>query len=371
MARRGRGEGSFFQRGDGLWVGVISFGVVDGKRVRKTVYGSTKAEVREKVEALKTEQDLGLDPTKETVAVYLQRWLRDSVKPRLKATTLDTYSGAVEWYLVPTLGSLPLSKLTPAHVQDALNRLRDAGKSPRMQLLAYSTLRTAMKQAVGWRLIASNPVEGVLPPKYKRKRRAVWTPEQVEKFLGVAAKHRLEALFVLALTTAMREGEILGLQWSEVNLKDRRLEVVHTLPETRDGVQPLSTPKTDAGVRVVPLTAAAVDALRRHRERMLKEGKAACSYVFPSKTGTPIMKRNLLRIHHRLSREAGLPRITFHDLRHTGATLLRAKGLDMKLLQNLLGHSQFALTADTYSHVLPEELEKISDKMESVFGGGK
>lgn len=380
-SRRGRGEGSIFLRADGQWTGIISLGTgPDGKRLRRTVYGTSKAEVMDRLGEVRKEIEAGvLTPSKLSVADYFNRWLEDAVRPSVRANTYVSYSDTLRLYVTPKIGGLPIAALTPMVLQKLMADLEREGRSPRCRTNVYRVLRNALQQAgpAGWRLLANDPMIGVKCPRYVRAPREVWTAEQVQAFIKATATHRLHALFVLALTTGMRQGELLGLQWGDVDLLLGRLFVRCQLIEVHEHGKPrgekrkqfLDDPKTAAGKRNIDLPEIAIAALKKHRVGLLKEGLAACPQVFPSKAGTYLLKTNVSRAYHDLREAAGLPDISFHDLRHTCATLLRKGGLDLKVLQVQLGHSQFSVTADTYSHVLPEERSEAARIVDGVFGG--
>jgi integrase len=192
----------------------------------------------------------------------------------------------------------------------------------------------------------------VTPPRAPRPEIRPFTSDQVRKLLETAGGDRFHALYVLAVTTRMRQGELLGLQWEDVDLQRSALQVRHQLHEL-DGRLWLGEPKTAKARRSIDLPAIAVDALRTHRERMLAEGYPH-GWVFCDTAGGPIRKSNLIRrSFHPLLRRAGLSPTRFHDLRHTHATMLLGQGVHPKIVQERLGHAQIGLTLDTYSHVLP------------------
>lgn len=189
----------------------------------------------------------------------------------------------------------------------------------------------------------------------------------------------MEALFYLALDTGMRQGELLGLQWENVETKvetdpqtgavrcSGRVHVRHNLQEVRSRFYPLAAPKTKNGYRTITLTHDTVRALVRHRERMMKEGKAGHLSVFPSLTGRPIFKRSLRDTFTKIIRRAGVRQIRFHDVRHTNATLLIAKGMDIKTVSSRLGHSSVVITLDTYAKFMPEADQRAAGIMADVF----
>ncbi len=241
-------------------------------------------------------------------------------------------------------------------------------KSARTRQITHATLRRAMNKAVAWRLLGTSPMAGVDAPKYVRPVMQVLDRAQANAFLEHVQDDRLAALYVLAISCGMRQGEILGLQWAQVDLDRARLTVRHTLTERRGRIVGLSEPKSKAGTRVIALPAVAVRALRKHRELLFGEGLAACEWVFPNGEGQPFLKSNFMRGFRALrdSCPTPLPLIRFHDLRHTCATLLLEAGVQAKTVQDVLGHSNVSLTLNTYAHVLPSMRSEAAAKMDEA-----
>ncbi len=229
-------------------------------------------------------------------------------------------------------------------------------------------LHRALKQAVKWGLVPRNVCEAVVAPRDQREGiiRPL-SPEQARTLLSEAARDHLEALYVLALTTGLRQGELLGLSWSDVDLEAGRVRVRRTLG-VRNGKPTFGQPKTAHSRRTVALTPKAVAVLKRHRGRQRDAHLYdVTDLVFCTSRGTPIAPTNLIRQSFKpLLKRSGLPNIRFHDLRHTCATLLLGRGTHPKVVQDLLGHAQITLTLDTYSHVLPDMQAGAVDAMRDV-----
>lgn len=389
--RRGRGEGGVYQRGDGLWVGSLTIGYDgSGRRRRRVVYGATKAEVVERLVRLQHEVAVGLvsDPERITVVRFLERWLEDSVRRAVRSTTHTLYRQMCRIHIIPRIGGLQLPKLRPLHVEQMLTGMEKDGKKPRLCQLAYTILHRALNDAVRGGLIPRNVCEAVARPRAPRKTMQTLLPEQAAQLLEASEADRLHALYVLAVTMGLRQGELLGLQWPDVDLDAARLSVRHQLCEM-SGQLWLDEPKTAKARRQVELPAIAVVALREHRSRMQAEGHwQADGYVFTDTEGGLIRKSNLRRrsfepllelraLRERLRKQGvaedalpkPLPRIRFHDLRHTAATLALKEGVHPKVVQEMLGHSQIAVTLDTYSHVLPTMQKEAAAKIDALFAG--
>jgi integrase len=352
--RRGRGEGSIYRRKDGSWVAQYTAG-----DKRRYIYGKTRKDVAATLSKAIAERDSGVvyDSENLKVADYLDRWL-DSVKDTLRERTWRRHEEITRLHLKPTIGSTKLDKLNAFQVQSLYRSKLDSGLSPRTVQIIHATLYKSLKQAVKWSLVPRNVCDAVTPPRVPRSEIKPLDARQAKKLLDMARDTQpgFYALYVLAVTTGMRSGEILGLQWRDVDLDVGTLQVRRTV---FNGT--VSSPKTARSNRGIRLPKVAVDALRqqpRHSE-----------WVFSSKNGTTLSVHNL---HNRswkpLLTRAGLPDIRFHDLRHTCATLLLSKGVHPKLVQELLGHSSIEITLDTYSHVLPNMGDRAADAMDDTLG---
>lgn len=367
--RRGSGEGSIFQRGDGLWTATLNIGYDEkGKRRRRTVYGKSKKVVQEKLTRLQADSLSGTltAASRDSVADYLDRWLKDAVKPSTRDATYRCYEGIVRNHINPRIGGVTLTKLTPLHIQGLYSSMERDGVSARVRELTHAVLRRALNQGVKWGNLARNVCTAVEKPKVQKKAMQVLRPEEAGRFLAASKSDRLHALYVLALGTGLRQGELLGLHWTHVDLRAGTLSVVQTLLEN-NGELKLGEPKSAKGRRLVHLPAMAIEALREHRKLMLAEGHPG-PWVFCDTEGGPLRKSNLLRRSFKpILKEAKLPEIRFHDLRHTAATLLLAEGVHPKVVQERLGHSQISLTLDTYSHVLPSMQQEAAAKLDRLF----
>jgi integrase len=300
MGKRGNGEGGITRhKKSGLYMARYTVEMPTGKK-RKTVYGKTREEAHEKLIDALSNRNKGLvfDADNMKVGEYLERWILDSVRDTVRSTTFERYEQMVRLHICPVLGKLKLKDLTPAHVRGLYREKLDAGLSPRTVQYVHVTLHKALKQAVMDGLIPRNATEAVKPPQVRREEMRLLGPEQVKKLLEAAAGDRLEALYVLAVTTGLRQGELLGLKWEDLNLEDRTLRVRRTLATAKDGPQ-LTAPKTKSSRRTVMLTQGVAEALRSHLERQLGEIDRAGSWwrenglVFASETGEPLDRRNV------------------------------------------------------------------------------
>jgi integrase len=376
MGRRGHGEGTIYQRADGKWTASISLGYADGKRKRKQVYGKTRREVAEKLTAVQhdVQQGLPVVTERQTVEQFLNRWLEDSVKPTVRPKTYQSYAQMTRLHIVPSIGRVELTKLSPQQVQAWLNRKMTSGLAPRTVSYMRSILRQALEQACRWGLVARNVAKLIDPPAVPQHEMKFLSPVQARQLMAAAAETRFEALIYVALL-GLRQGEILGLRWSDIDLEAGTLQVRHQLQRI-DGQYRLVEPKSEKGRRMVSLPAFVMTGLRGHRARQLQDrllaGAAwqgeAWDLVFCTQRGTPLEARNLLRDFKKLLERASLPDMRFHDLRHSAATLLLAKGVPERVVMEILGHSQLSQTM-RYSHVIPKLQQEAARKLDELLTG--
>lgn len=373
MSRRGKGEGSIRKRSDGTWEASIGLGTdQNGKRKRKSVYGKTKREVAEELTRLQNQKLTGMlvDDVKLTVAEYLDRWLSDSVKGATRPSTYQSYKSHVEKYIKPAVGTIKLTKLMPLHVAGLYSAMEADGKSARLRQMVHATIHRALKVAMKWGLVPRNVSDAVDRPQTRKIEIQPLTTDQARALLTTAAGDRLEALYVLAIGAGMRCGEMLGLQWADIDLKAGLLSVRRTLLELNGNLS-FGEPKSASGKRSIRLPEVVVAALWAHKARMMQEGHGANPLVFVTGNGTPYRRGDIRRFSWLpLLKRAGLPTIRFHDLRHTSATLLLGAGIHPKIVQERLGHSTILLTMNTYSHVLPSMQDDAALKLESAMAIG-
>jgi integrase len=372
--KRGNGEGTIYQRPDGTWCTQITV-YVGGKRKRPTLYGKSRKEVANKLTRALTDWDGGLsfDANNLRFDNYLHRWLEDSKKGSVKPVTYQGYERMVRNHLVPTLGRIKLKALTPAHLRGLYRQKTDAALSARTVEYIHATIHNALEQAVDDGLIPRNVADAVKPPQLHREEIKPLTPQQTKRLLEAVGGDRFEALYALAVTAGLRQGELLGLKWEDIDLDRSILQVRRTLSRTKGGHPIFSTPKTAKGRRNVKLTAKAVEAIKDHHERQQKEQEELVglwqdhTIVFPTRVGTPVSRHNLVaRSFKPLLKRAGLPDIRFHDLRHTCATLMLAVGTNPKVVQETLGHANVSVTLDIYSHLLPNMQDEVAEKINEL-----
>lgn len=375
MKRRGRGEGSITLRRDGRWAGIINLGWQDGRRARRTLYGRTKAEVAKALrDALTTrDQGLPLPAGRLTVEGYLNRWL-EHTKPSIRPRTYEKFESVVRLHIVPTLGKISLRKLEPDHVQDLLTAKLNAGMAAQSVRHIRTILSIALRRALRWNLTGRNVAALTDGPKVERTPIQPLDRAAVHRLLASLTDTRLEALYLTALTTAMRRGEVLGLGWRDVDLDARKLSVSQSLQRAGGKLQLLPL-KTRSSTRTISLPNILVLALKRHRIHQKEEQLAAGPdwrgnpdyLVFTTRIGTALEPRNIDRDFKIKLAKAGLDDAKFHDLRHTCATLLFENATHPKQVQALLGHSRVSTTLDIYTHVSASTLDDTAARIDTIF----
>jgi integrase len=367
--KRANGEGSIGRRPNGTWSAAVT--LPDGRR--KFFYGKTKEDARRKLSRVLHAIDVGSLADSRGIAVgeFLDQWLAEVVEPNVRPWTYKGYEVHVRLHLKPVIGHIPLDKLTPLHVQQLLNAKKREGLSSKSIRYIRGTLRTALNQALRWELISRNPAALVDGPRVGHYEIRPFTPEEARTFLAAMKGDRLEALYSVALTMGLRQGEALGLCWTEVDLEMGYLRVSKQL-QRFDGETRLVEPKTARSRRTLALPASIARALREHRDRQTHERSLASGtwsetgLVFTTPTGRPIDATRISKDFHRHLERAGLPQRRFHDLRHSCATLLLVQGVSPRVVMEVLGHSQISLTMNTYTHVLPELRRQAADRMDEL-----
>jgi integrase len=369
--RRGNGEGSIGRRGNGKWQGAIR--LPDGRR--KYVYGESRDEVRRKLNITIHALDAGTlsDSRGLTVGEFLDQWLEDVVRPNVRPWTFAGYEVHVRLHLKPEIGKLALDKLGPFHVQQLMNRKAAQGLKPKTIRYIRGTLRTALNHGVRWGLITRNAAALVSSPRVEQYEIKPLTPVEARTLLQSLQGDRLEALYSVALTMGLRQGEALGLRWQDVDLDLGYMRISKQLQRIESRLQ-LVEPKTSRSRRSLAMPVAIVTSLRKHRSRQESERRLAAGkwadggLVFSTPEGKPLDGTAITKQFHRHLERAGLAQRRFHDLRHSCATLLLVQGVSPRVVMDVLGHSQIGLTMNTYSHVIPELRREAADRMDHLLG---
>jgi len=394
--QRGNSEGSIYKRQDGRWAASVDLGFIDGKRVRKAFYGATRKAVSAKLTtALGRQQRGAVVNTNDQISVgaYLDRWLATvSVRPKTKRQ----YEQVVRLYLKPAIGPVRLARLEPDQVRALVRGLEERGLSTRTATLARDVLRIALSQAVRDEVLARNVAMLVRRPKPTRRAGPTLSTDEARALLEALAGRRLDALVTCGVALGLRLGEVLGLQWTDLDLAAARIAIRHAL-QTIGTRRTLVDLKSRESHRTLALPAIVVRTLQRHRrwqaERRLAAGDRwqPSEFVFTTRDGRPLLDtlvtRDLKRIlaqtwlggrsdcSHTRHRDRAcldcaatqLPIVSFHGLRHSCASLLLAAGVPIRDVSELLGHSDVRLTLATYAHVLEVQRTKLAGTMDQVF----
>jgi len=343
---------------------------------RRSVYGKTRKDAQDKLRAALREVDTGLnlDSGRQTVDQFLDHWLADVVKARVRPKTHHDYAQLARLYLKPALGRVQLAKLSPAHVQRMMADMTAKGLSPRTVHYTRAILRSALGQALKWGIVSRNVATLVDPPRMQKKRVTALTADQARKLLDSVKDQndRLWPLLTVAVMTGVRQAELLGLRWSDVDLTNNTVHIAHTVQRI-DGEWCFVEPKSKRSVRTLSLTNEAADAFTAQRIRQVEERLGAgrrwreMNLVFTSTVGTPLEPSNLNDRLHVLLDAAGLPKKGMHSLRHCFASVLVSNGVSPRVVMEALGHSQISLTMDTYAHVMPAALQDAARVLEDAF----
>lgn len=376
--RRKKGEGSVRQRKDGRWEGRVVIGYDEkGLPRTKNVLAKTKRECQEKLKQLretvtgsKTEKVRPEMPFGE----WLDFWYQNYVKPQIRPTTQANYEAKIYQHIIPELGKIPLNQLAQKDLQQFYARMKTGGRLIRTEQFGkglsdsmvrglHAACRSALEKAVQEELIRTNPAVGCkLPPKRGREMQ-VLSPEELQRFLIQAQAEGYYELFLLDLCTGLRRGELLALQWDDLDFKTGTLTVNKQVYEVKGQLQ-VSVPKTRASIRRLVLPPGVVEVLRAYRETVDSR------WMFPSpvKEDMPMTPGAVRRRLQIILERAGCKRIRFHDLRHTFATLSLESGMDVKTLSAMLGHVSAATTLDIYTHVTGDMQSEAAAKIDRGLG---
>ena len=371
--RRGNNEGTIYQRKDGLWCAQIS---LNGRRLTK--YAKQRSEcyiwIRETLGRIHA--GLSFDGIQMTLASYVETWLKGKELSR-RPKTVEQYAQLTRQHILPLLGHFRLTAIQPAHLQQLYALKRAEGRGDRTVQLIHTTLYNIFKQAVHQGLLERNPAEAVERPKFEPVEMQILSEQQIGQFLSTASGSPFEALFYLALTSGMREGELMGLKWSDIDWEHGILFVQRQLLQIRGQGKVFSPPKTKSGRRQITVGPATLQQLEQHRDRQkLARAEAGERWqehdlVFPTSIGTPGDYKRVVNEFKRLLKMAELPEIRFHDLRHTSLNSLMEMGMPVNTVQRRAGHSKASTTMNIYGHATMRSQEEAAERIEEVMHPAK
>jgi integrase len=373
-------RGSIRKRG-GKWVTVLDLGpdLQTGKRRQQKRTHTTQQAAQAHVAAVLSQMQTGdyVPPTKLRTGEFLERWLRDYAETGVGPVTLRGYRDAIRRKIIPALGPVLLRHLAPSKVQEFYAAERARGQSPATVHATHRVLRTALGQALREGLVSRNAAQLATPPRVRRRAVPVWDAEQLALFLGAASKDGARApLFLTAIATGMRMGELLGLRWEDVDWGTGTITARQTFYRLGAGRWLWKTPKTESSRRTIPLGPRVLEALRgvermqTEQRRLLGPEYSDLDLVFCQPNGNPLHAHNLTqRELRRLCERAGIPRLRFHDLRHLNATYLALAGVPVKVAQERLRHSSARITQEIYQHVLSGQQRQAALDVEAALFG--
>lgn len=378
--RAASGAGTIRQRPDGRWEARVTVGINPGtgKAIRRSIYGDTQAAVRKEMTAILREIDRGtyLTPQKITVGQWLDEWLDTYAVTKVKPLTYQSYAAVIKNHLKPAFGAVSLQSLRGSHVQKLYNEMLAKGRNAKTVINVSAVLRKSLDVAMKQGLITSNPCDAAELPKAMRKEIKPLTDAEIPLFLEQIEKHEFRNAYALCLFAGLREGECLGLSWSQVDFEKGRITVSQQLQKTKSGhVEYYIADTTKSGKpRTIEPPAICFDYLRDEKRRQaqnkLKAGELwnnEWNLVFANEVGRYIEIETFYRKFKKVVAAIGRPDARVHDLRHTAATVAIASGADIKSVQSLLGHATAAFTLDVYAHTSEAMMKDTAARMQSYY----
>lgn len=368
--RRSNNEGTIYKKKNGAWRAQLT---LNGKRLSKTTDSHGKALEWLGITKNKIADGHNFRGGQATLVEFLEGWLVSSRSSRLPET-ISIYQSVLRGNVIPLIGGVKLHDLRPDHIQHLYNRLAQAGKSQHALHTVHKILHTALEQAVKIKILPTNPTNTVETPPRPHVEMAFLDDNQVQTLLLTAKliEDRHYPLYYLAINTGMRQAELLGLKWEDVSWSRKKITVKRQLIRKRGGGYVFRKPKTRSGTRSIALGHSALKILKDQQKnlyawsRKKSERWKDLDLVFPSYVGTPLMASKLRIALKNVLMEASLPRIRFHDLRHTAASLMLNFGVPLIVVSKRLGHAKPSITLNEYGHLIPsmqEEAAKIMDEL--------
>lgn len=339
----------------------------DGKRKRKWFYAAKRADALLKAKQFEAKAPLPADVSKLTLAQYVSQWLA-SMKSACDESSHDRYESLLRLHIVPYLGGMLLNQITPLHVMAFYT---NHGASTETARYAGVVLTQALAAAVNLGLIHSNPAAAVRKPRRETSEIHPLDEQELQSLMAAAEGSRYLPLYMVIASTGMRRGEAFALTWDDIDLNRRKLSITKTLSRSGNRFC-VKTPKTKASRRTIDLPMVAIDALLDQRKRLLAEGLASCELVFPNRRGKHLNAEGFMRHHFKplLKRASLSSKVRIHDLRHSFATIALSRGVPVKVISEMMGHSNITTTLQTYSHVLPSMSRGAADALDAALGGG-
>ena len=359
MARRLNGEGTIYQRSDGLYIYELSVPQLDGSTKRKRITARDPDRLQKKINDLKHTLGQGIitDSYNMTLNSWIEIWLELYVDTKVKSTTYDNYKYAYETHIKNSIGKNKIENITPSLIQMFVNTLAEKGLAVSTIKKPVIVINRAFKKAVLNNVVMHNPCHDIEFPKKPPKVVVAMTKDEQKRFANACPDTTYGRLFRFALNTGMRNGEILALSWEDVDFDNKIINVKNTAVRINNRednpkvkvITEIHSAKTDSGIRSIPMTNEAYAILKKQRE-------ISTVFCFESTNGKILDKRNIAKALSKVLKTADdiQTEVTMHVLRHSFATRLLEKGANIKAVSQILGHKSIQITLDTYAHVLPD-----------------
>ncbi|GER67439.1 site-specific integrase [Weizmannia acidilactici] len=348
---------------------------VTGKR-KQASFGPfrTKTEAKKELLKIKNQVDNGsyFKESTEDFSMFMERWFNTSYKRTVEITTAKSREYVIRNHIMKYFQHKKINEITTFDIDSFYVDKLDSGYSGAYIRQMHNLLNQAFDQAVRWSLIKVNPVKNAKPPKVKSEEKITWTVDEVNRFQNLIKNSSMEIPYLLAIFTGMRRGEVLGLKWDDVDFENKKIRIKRSLCFVSGKGLIFKEPKTKKSKRQISISQHVVNVLKKHKQKQeFQKEKLGIQYqnnnlIVCTDDGKPLDPRNLLRQFYRLIEEANVPRISFHDLRHTHATILMQQGENPKVVSERLGHSRVGITLDLYSHVSDDLQEQAAEKFENA-----
>jgi integrase len=368
--RRGNKEGTIYKKANGTWRTQIS---LNGRRLSFT--GKSRGECQNWIKETTQQIDQGFtfEGADTTLKEFLSDWLVSIASSRSKST-VERYGWVVKHEILPLIGQYKLKDLKPDLLQGFYDHKIKNGRSNYMVRTTHKILNIALMHAVKLGILARNPCKATTPPRFEQKEMRIYDENQIQVLLNTALAlgDQFYPLYYLAIHTGMRQAELIGLKWEDLDWEKRTLQVRRQVVRFYDGSYEFSKPKSKAGYRTVTLGKQVLEVLRAQQEKVWQMRKTGgenwqeFDLMFPTRVGTPIQNCNLRRGFRKLLQESGLPKIRFHDLRHTAASLMLNYGIPVLIVSRRLGHAKASITLDVYGHLVPGKQEEAATLMDEL-----
>ncbi|KOR95815.1 integrase [Geobacillus stearothermophilus ATCC 12980] len=348
---------------------------VTGKR-KQASFGPfrTKTEAKKELLKIKNQVDDGsyFKESTEDFSMFMERWFNTSYKRTVEITTAKSREYVIRNHIMKYFQHKKINEITTFDIDSFYVDKLDSGYSGAYIRQMHNLLNQAFDQAVRWSLVKVNPVKNAKPPKVKSEEKITWTVDEVNRFLNLIKDSSMEIPYLLAIFTGMRRGEVLGLKWDDVDFENKKIRIKRSLCFVSGKGLIFKEPKTKKSKRQISISQHVVNVLKKHKQKQeFQKEKLGTQYqdnnlIVCTDDGKPLDPRNLLRQFYRLIEEASVPRISFHDLWHTHATILMQQGENPKVVSERLGHSRVGITLDLYSHVSDDLQEQAAEKFENA-----